>query len=95
MIDSLNFIPMSLADMPKSLVKQNWSRVTFLFNRTKNKHAVLAHLPDIRYYTPDNIKPEARRDFLQWYELHKNTPFDFKKEFLRYCESDVDILKWS
>lgn len=95
MIDSLNFIPMALADMPKSFGETELAKGYFprFYNRKENQQAVLSHLPDIRYYTPDSMKPEARKDFLNWYELHKNTPFDFKKEILRYCRSDVDILR--
>jgi hypothetical protein len=30
---------------------------------------------------------------LKWYEEHKNDPFHFQEELLRYCRSDVDILR--
>ena len=95
MIDSLNFIPMALADMPKSFGETELAKGYFphLFNRKENQQAVLSHLPDIRYYTPDNMKPEARKDFMKWYEQNKNSVFTFQKEILRYCRSDVDILR--
>lgn len=95
MIDSLNFIPMPLAEMPSAFGETELAKGYFphLFNRKDNQHIVLSHLPDTHYYTPDNMKPEAREKFLKWYEENKNTPFDFQKEILRYCESDVDILR--
>lgn len=95
MIDSLNFIPMALADMPGAFGETELTKGYFphLFNRKENKDAVLPHLPELKYYTPDSMKPAARTKFLKWYEENKNTSFDFQTELLRYCESDVDILR--
>lgn len=39
------------------------------------------------------MKPEARQNFLMWYEEHRNGHFDFQAELLGYCRSDVDILR--
>jgi hypothetical protein len=39
------------------------------------------------------MKPDKRQCFLQWYEEHKNDPFHFQEELLRYRRSDVDILR--
>jgi hypothetical protein len=30
---------------------------------------------------------------MNWYSQHKDDFFDFNKELLRYCKSDVDILR--
>lgn len=35
----------------------------------------------------------GRKAFYQWYEQQKGKLFDFQKEFLDYCISDVDILQ--
>lgn len=95
MIDSLNFIPMPLADMPQSFGLIELAKGYFprLFNRKENQQVISTHLPDVQYYTPDAMKPEARTAFLKWYDDKKYTPFDFQKEILRYCRSDVDILR--
>ena len=53
---------------------------------------MLSHLPAIQYYTPDSMKPEARKDYIKWYYEHKNDGFDFQEELIRYYQSDVDIL---
>jgi hypothetical protein len=37
--------------------------------------------------TPD------RKAFLDWYQTVKDNTFDFKKEILSYCQSDVAILR--
>jgi hypothetical protein len=34
-----------------------------------------------------------RKAFYTWYEQRKDKTFDFQKEFLYYCISDVDILR--
>ncbi|WAR17795.1 hypothetical protein MAR_032389 [Mya arenaria] len=32
-------------------------------------------------------------EFMAWYDIHKNDAFDFQYELLKYCRSDVDILR--
>ena len=41
------------------------------------------------------MKPDERTKFLKWYEerVRGNYVFNFKKEILEYCRSDVDILR--
>ena len=92
-IDSLNFIPMAFADMPKAFEETEIAKGYFphLFNRQENQHTVLEHLPDIEYYNPDGMKPEYTAMFLEWYNKHYHNHFDFQKELLRYCRSDVDV----
>ena len=31
----------------------------------------------MQYYDPDSISKERREEFLEWYELNKDNPFDF------------------
>lgn len=35
---------------------------------------------------------DGKAAFDEWYEEHRNDPFNFQDELLRYCISDVDIL---
>ncbi|WAQ98918.1 LOW QUALITY PROTEIN: hypothetical protein MAR_023291 [Mya arenaria] len=79
MIDSLNCIPMPLADMPVFLAILSKQKVTFLICSIENQSAILPHLPDLQFYAPDSMKPEARRTFLQWHEINKTKPFDLQK----------------
>ena len=94
-IDSLNFIPMALADMPKAFGETELAKGFFphLYNRKENQASVLNHLPEMSFYNPNGMKPETRTKFLQWYEQNNMCHFDFQKELLRYCKSDVDILR--
>ena len=41
------------------------------------------------------MKPDERTKFLKWYEerVSENYVFDFQKEIIEYCRSDVDILR--
>ena len=41
------------------------------------------------------MKPDERAKFLKWHDDRKNENyiFYFKKEILKYCQSDVDILR--
>ncbi|KAJ8046294.1 hypothetical protein HOLleu_04917 [Holothuria leucospilota] len=41
------------------------------------------------------MNSEKRKEFCEWYkaEKSKGLPFDFQKELVPYCISDVDILR--
>ena len=41
------------------------------------------------------MKPDKRTKFLTWYDerVAENYVFDFKKELVAYCHSDIDILR--
>lgn len=94
-IDSLNFIPMALAEMPNAFGETEIVKGYFphLYNTDENQKVVLQHLPDMKYYNPNGMKPEYRAKFLVWYEQHRNDHFDFEVELVRYCRSDVDVLR--
>ena len=98
-LDSINFLPMALGDLPdsfdlKELHKGYFPRL-LVFNCKENQSAMLSQLPDKQYYQPNGMKPDKWQCFLKWYEEHKNDPFHFQEELLRYCRSDVDILRQS
>ena len=93
-LDSLNFLPMPLANLPKSFDLKEMKQGFFphLYNTIEHQHDMLSCLPDKSYYDPDGMSKERRAEFLQCYEEHKNDSFDFQKEMKEYCISDVDIL---
>ncbi|WAR28316.1 hypothetical protein MAR_014020, partial [Mya arenaria] len=66
-IDSINFIPMALAYMPKAFGTSELAKGWY--------------------------ENRQRLEFLAWYDIHKNDAFDFQYELLKYCRSDVDILR--
>ena len=78
-LDSLNFLPMALVDLPEAFNLTELSKGYFphLFNRKENHNKVFYNLPDVKFYNPDAMKPDNREVFMEWYEKHRNNPFDF------------------
>ena len=95
-IDSLSFIPMRLADFPKTFGLNELAKGYFphLFNRKENQNYV-GPLPPSPYYHPNGMSPAEKETFLKWHrELKENNyVFNFQEEILSYCRSDVDILR--
>ena len=93
-IDSLNFLPMPLANFPKCFELDELKKGFFphYFNIPENQEVVLDKLPDVEYYDPDSMSSSHREEFMIWYNREKNNYFDFKKEIHQYCVSDVKIL---
>jgi hypothetical protein len=60
-----------------------------LFNRKENQSVVLNHLPDVHYYNPDAMKLKDRKVFFVWYETNYRQRFDFQRELLSYCSSEI------
>ena len=94
LLDSLNFLPMPLAQLPKSFGLQELKKGFFphFYNIPDNQDDILLNLPAVKYYDPDSMSKERRMEFYEWYENHKNDTFCFQKEMKEYCISDVDIL---
>ena len=95
LLDSLNFLPMALSSLPKSfgLTELKKGFFPYLFNTEHNQNVVLSELPDPKFYNPDDMYPERRQEFFDWYTAHKEDGFDLQKEMLDYCISDVTILQ--
>ena len=94
-IDSLNFLPTALANLPKMFGKKELCKGYFphLINKSDNQDLVLDKLPDASFYGADTMKPDERAKFIDWHTQNKNTRFVLKDELIRYCKSDVDILR--
>ena len=95
-IDSLNFIPMSLAKFPKTFGQTELCKGHFphLFNKEENQNYV-GPIPCQNDYGVNFMKPEERKAFQTWHkeQVESNYEFDFQKEIVKYCRSDVDILR--
>ena len=94
-IDSLNFIPMSLAKFPKTFGQDELCKGYFphLFNKDANQNYV-GPIPCQNDYGVNFMKPAEREAFIAWHQeqVENNYVFDFGKEIIKYCRSDVDIL---
>ena len=95
-IDSLNFMPMALAALPKTFGVPELCKGYFphLFNKEENQSYV-GPIPPVHYYQPNGMKPKVREEFLTWHKekVESNYVFNFKEEIEKYCRSDVDILR--
>jgi G:T-mismatch repair DNA endonuclease (very short patch repair protein) len=95
LIDSLSFLPMSLASLPKAFGFTELKKGYFphFFNTRGNQTYVGAY-PEPHYYGADYMSTSAREDFMQWYaKVSSEGEFNFQEEMLAYCRSDVDILR--
>ena len=94
-IDSLNFIPMGLAKFPKTFAQPELCKGYFphLFNKDENQNYV-GPIPCQDDYGVNFMKPAEREAFIAWHQeqVENNYVFDFRKEIIKYCRSDVDIL---
>ncbi len=97
-IDSLNFIPMALANFPKTFGLDELCKGYFphLFNRSENQNYV-GPIPREPYYMPNGMSTKKRKTFQEWHKEQRDSDyvFDFVKEIRAYCRSDVDILRRS
>ncbi|KAK4880439.1 hypothetical protein RN001_008585 [Aquatica leii] len=94
-IDSINYMPMPLAKLPKTF---NFSGTKgyfpHFFNTLTNQNYV-GPLPPMHYYGYDEMSTSVRNDFVKWYQeqVNNNYVFDFNIEIVKYCISDVNILR--
>ena len=94
-IDSLNFFPMGLAELPKAFNLTELKKGFFphKFNRPENQDYI-GSIPEPWNFDPDQMRVEKREEFYQWYNAQKvlGKDYNFKEELAAYCQSDVDIL---
>lgn len=100
MIDSMNFLPAALSELPRmfGLTEMAKGYFSHLYNKKENQGEKLQCLPDIQFYNPDSMttdphKVHNRKSFMEWYEKHRFDDFDLNVELLKYCRSDVDVLR--
>ena len=95
-IDSLNFLQIPLKSFPKTFGMDELKKGYFphYFKRECNKNYV-GPMPSKKHCGYNQMKPDERAKFLKWYDdrVRENYIFDFQKEILKYCRSDVDILR--
>ena len=93
-IGSLNFLPMKLAKLPKAFGLDEIRKGYFphFFNTEENQNYVGPY-PEAKMYGADYMSVEDRDLFLTWHAQRGGETFDFAKEIVDYCWSDVDILR--
>ena len=95
-IDSLNFIPMPLAKFPETFGQDELCKGYFphAFNKDENQNYV-GPIPCQNDYGVNFMKPGERDAFIAWHDeqVANNYRYDFREEIIKYCRSDVDILR--
>ena len=93
-LDSLNFLPMPLAKIPEVFELEEISKGWFphKFN-TKLNQTYVGKYPPSEDYGCETMSSNKRKEFLEWYKKNENETFNFQAEMLKYCRSDVDILR--
>ena len=99
-IDSLCFLMMPLSGFPKTFGLSELRKGYFphLFN-TRANQSYVGSLPPMEDYMYNTMKPSAREAFVKWYGEESarvesgEYVFDFQRDIVSYCKSDVDILR--
>ena len=95
-INSLNFLQMPLKSFPETFGINELKNGYFphFFNKECNRNYV-SQIPSEKHYRYNQMSPDERAKFLKWYDerVSEKCILDFKKEIIKYCRSDVDILR--
>ena len=93
-IDSMSFFQMPLSAFPKTFGLTELCKGYFphLFNHPDHQTYV-GPVPALDYYMPETMSPEDKQAFETWHQQQRNKVFDFQKELVAYCQSDVRLLK--
>ena len=87
---------MKFANFPKTFGIEELAKGYFphLFNKKENENYI-GPIPPTPYYNPNGMSPKDSETFLAWHTSKKesNYAFNFKEEIVKYCRSDVDILR--
>ena len=94
--DSMNFFAMALENFPATFNLRELHKGFFphAFNREEN-FEYSGEYPPKEDYHPDEMDSKKRDKFLAWHarKVAEQAVFNFQEELLKYCESDVKLLK--
>jgi len=95
-IDSLSFFQTPLSAFPKTfgLTELHKGYFPHKFNIPEHQNYVDI-VPALDYYMPETMSPEGKQALEKWHQEQrdKEVVFDFQKELVAYCKSDVRLLK--
>ena len=95
-IDSMCFLQMALSGFTKAFGLKELKKGFFphFFNTTENQEYV-GEVPSQDYYDPQGMSKSRREEFEKWHKERREEGyvFDFQKELVSYCQSDVRLLK--
>ena len=93
-IDSLSFFQMPLSAFPKTFGLTELCKGYFphKFNHPDHQTYV-GPVPALDYYMPETMSPEDKQALETWHQQQRDKVFNFQKELVDYCKSDVRLLK--
>ena len=93
-IDSLSFFQMPLSAFPKTFGLTELCKGYFPHKFNLPGHQTyVGPVPAIDYYMPETMSPEGKQALETWHQQQRDKVFDFQKELVAYCKSDVRLLK--
>ena len=94
--DSMSFLNMALENFTKTFGLTELKKGFFphAFNRAENQDYE-GPIPDLKYYETHCMSSKKKEAVEKWHaaESMKRERWNFQKELLEYCESDVKLLK--
>jgi hypothetical protein len=97
-IDSYSFLPVKLKNLPKAMELDDQCQkgdFPHYFNTMENFYCIMSSYPPAECYGVDHKSPQDRQEFFEWYNQVKNSEFDMQEQLLKYCRTDVNILRQS
>lgn len=91
-IDSVSFLPMSLAKTLTGLGFEDLERGYFPHN-TKANEFYIAPYPNPSFYGYNTMTVEGNTKFMMWYQTVHTDHFYFQREICKYCINDVEVLR--
>ena len=92
-IDSLSFLPMKLAKFSACFGLTTVKGAFPHFFNTMQNFNYVGPYPEATMYGVDSMSTTDRAQFLEWYKTVKHDTFDFQKEILHYCRTDVNLRR--
>jgi len=94
--DSLSFLNMPLTSFPKTFGLTELKKGFFPLSFSKLKNLQYeGKIPDLKYFEPEQMSEDKKEECEEWHaeQVSKGESWNFQKEMLEYCESDVKLLK--
>lgn len=93
-IDSYRFIPISLRSFTKTFGIQELTKGYFPYRfLTPDRRYYEGRMPGIEWFDFDMLRGREYEDALEWYSEHKDDSINLYEMCMKYCESDVALLR--
>lgn len=94
--DSLNFLNMPLANFPRTFGLTEMKKGFFPHKFSKMRNLLFeGQIPALEYFEPQHMSEDKKKECEEWHaeQMLKGEKWNFQKEMLEYCKSDVGLLR--